>query len=157
MDTQNQYIVFDVDRRYYALSLFAVVKIIRAVELIHLPDVSDILQGLINIRGRIIPVMNIRKLLLLPDRRIELSDRIIIAQTSTREVGFVVDKIEGVVKFAQVEIDQNIFSDFAAFTEGVGRFKNTTVLIFDIDKLFSIHDTKHNIQGNHSVPLAPPL
>jgi len=157
VDIQNQYIVFDIDRRYYALSLLAVVKIIRAVELIHLPDASDILQGLINIRGEIIPVINIRKLFFLPDRRIELSDSIIIAQTSTREIGFVVDKIEGVVKIAQVEKGQNIFSDFAAFTEGVGRFNNTTVLIFDIDKLFSIHNTKHNIQGNYSVPSAPPL
>ena len=157
MDTQNQYIVFDIDGRYYALSLFAVVTIIRAVELIYLPDASDILQGLMNIRGRTIPVMNIRKLLLLPDRRIELSDRIIIAQTSTREYGFVVDEIEGIVKFAQVERDQNAFSDFAAFTRGVGRFNNTPVLIFDSDKLFSLHKTKNTIHDNYSVPSDPPL
>jgi len=144
VDTQNQYIVFDVDSKYYALSLFTVVKIIRAVELIYLPDASDIFQGLINIEGEIIPVMNIRKLLLLPDRRIELSNKIIIARTSTRKIGFVVDKIEGVMEFAQVERDQNIFSDLAAFTEGVGRFNDTTVLIFDIDKLFVIHKTTHN-------------
>ena len=157
MDTQNQYIVFDIDGRYYALSLFAVVTIIRAVELIYLPDASDILQGLMNIRGRTIPVMNIRKLLLLPDRRIELSDRIIIAQTSTREYGFVVNEIEGIVKFAQVERDQNDFSDFAAFTKGVGRFNNTTALIFDSDKLFSLHKTKDTIHDNYSVPSDPPF
>lgn len=155
MEAQSQYIVFTIDSKNYALSLFAVLKIIRAVELIDLPDASDILQGLMNIEGEIIPVMNIRKLLLLPDRRIDLSDRIIIAQTSTRKIGFVADKIEGVVTFAQVERDSHIFSDFAAFTEGVAGFNDTTVLIFDIDKLFSLHNTKHTIQGNYLAPSAP--
>lgn len=148
MEPQNQYIVFSLEEKYYAISLSKVVEVIRAVELILLPDAPDILLGLINVKGKMIPVINIRKQFHLPDRRIELQDRIIIFQTSTRAIAFIVDKIEDVVEFSQVDKAQQIFSDMVSFFKGIGKFKDDTALICNVDNLFCLQNTNGFEQVN---------
>jgi purine-binding chemotaxis protein CheW len=60
MDTSSQYFVFSLEDQRYALALAAVLKVIRAVELTYLPEAPENLVGLLNLRGEIVPVLNIR-------------------------------------------------------------------------------------------------
>lgn len=141
MDPQNQYIVFSIDEKYYAISLSSVVEVIRVVQLIHLPEAPDILLGLINMKGEMIPILNIRKQFHLPDSKTKLSNRIIICQTSTRTIAFIVDKIESVVEFSQVDKAQNVFPDLVRFFCGIAKFRDDTALICNIDNLFCLQNT----------------
>ncbi len=138
LPTTNDYFVFKIEDQRYAVALSAVEKVIRAVELIVLPDASGILLGLINMRGRIIPVVNIRKHLRLPDREIEINDRIIISQVSSRTVAFIADTVEGVVTFSQDHLDKGdqIFPEMGQHIEGVGKIDNDTIIIYDVYKFF---------------------
>ena len=77
MNLADQYLIFILDQKRFALGLSGVDKVIRAVELNPLPDNQDLLLGLINMQGRIIPILNIRKHFYLPSREIDVSDRII--------------------------------------------------------------------------------
>ncbi len=142
LPTTNDYFVFKIEDQRYAVALSAVEKVIRAVELIVLPDASGILLGLINMRGRIIPVVNIRKHLRLPDREIEINDRIIISQVSSRTVAFIADTVEGVVMFSQNQLDKGdqIFPEMGQYIEGIGKIDNDTIIIYNIYKLFFDQD-----------------
>ena len=78
MDLADQYLIFTLDKQRYAMGLEGVEKVIRAVEMNTLPEGQDLLLGLINMQGKIIPVLNIRKHFYLPQREMEINDRIII-------------------------------------------------------------------------------
>ncbi len=144
MESKTQYFVFIIDEQRYATAVSAVEKVIRAVELNSIPQADDTISGLINMKGEIIPVMNIRKILHLPTRKMDINDRIVFARTSAREVAFIVDKVEGVVELSLAGMDntQQNFPEMKPFIEGIGRLKDNTVFIYNIDKLFSNYNLK---------------
>ncbi|MDM8548650.1 chemotaxis protein CheW [Desulfobacterales bacterium HSG2] len=137
----NDYFVFTIENQRYAVTLSAVEKVIRAVELIPLPS-PDILLGLINIREKIIPVVNIRKRFCLPVREVDIDDRIIISRVSSRTIAFIVDTVEGVVSFSQDQLDEGgqIFPEMEHYIEGVGKINGDTIIIYNINKLLSARD-----------------
>ena len=142
LPTTNDYFVFKIEDQRYAVALSAVEKVIRAVELISLPEAPEILLGLINMMGRIIPVVNIRKHLRLPDREIEINDRIIISQVSSHTIAFIADTVEGVLMFSQNQLDKGdqIFPEMGQHIEGVGKIDNDAIVICNIYKLFFDQD-----------------
>ena len=141
MDT-SQYVVFGLEDQRYALALAAVLKVIRAVELTYLPNAPDNLVGLLNMGGEIVPVLDVRKRFHLPNREIDLNDRIIICKGAARTIAFVADVVEGVVEFAPEELDEavHILPEMEHYIEGVGKLDEDTVLIYDLDSLFSLQE-----------------
>ena len=138
----THYLVFTLEDQRYALGIEAVERVVRAVEIRSVPQTSEILMGLMNLQGRIIPVLNIRRRFHLPPRDMDIKDRIIVSRTSFRPIAIVADRIEAVIEFPQKEILEasQILSDMEGYVEGVGKLNDDTVLIYDINKLFSIHE-----------------
>ena len=95
---------FLLDDQRYALHLGVVERIIPAVEITPLPKAPEIVLGLINIRGKIIPTLNIRRRLQLPERETELNDHFIIANTSKRTVALPVESVGRVILISDREI-----------------------------------------------------
>lgn len=144
MDIDNRYFVFRIDRQQYAVALSAVEKVIRAVELIHLPKSPEFVLGLLNMHGRIIPVINIRHLFQTPERRMKADDQIVISKIASRPIAFIVDKVEGVFEFSksQIDIAGQILSGMEDCIKGVVKFNNTSAIIYDLDRLFSQYDIR---------------
>jgi len=70
-DRSVEYVVFHLDEQQYALKVSAVERVVHAVELTLLPEAPDIVLGIINIHGKIIPVVNISRRFHLPEKDIE--------------------------------------------------------------------------------------
>ena len=142
MATSSQYFIFGLEDQRYALALAAVLRVIRAVELTYLPNAPDNLVGLLNMGGEILPVLNLRKRFSLADRDVDIDDRIVICKAGERTVAFIADMVVGVVELASEEVDEavRILPEMASFVEGVGKLDNNTVLIYDLDRLFSIQE-----------------
>src|SRR5882762_5434925 len=100
----SQLVAFALDEQRYALRLCAVEQIVRIVEIATLPQAPEMVLGVVNIRGRIIPVFHIRKRFHLPERDIDLNDHLIIARTAKRVVALVADMVMGVVTRADMEV-----------------------------------------------------
>ena len=79
MAPAHQLVVFTMDEQRYALQLAAVERVVRMVEVTPLPQAPQIVLGVINAQGRIIPVVDIRRRFRLPARDIRLSDHLLIA------------------------------------------------------------------------------
>ncbi|MBI4530070.1 MAG: chemotaxis protein CheW, partial [Candidatus Latescibacteria bacterium] len=84
MKESHQLVVFTLDEQRYALHLSAVERVVCSVEVTPLPKAPEVVLGVINVQGQVLPVVNIRKRFQLPERGITLTDHFIVAQTARR-------------------------------------------------------------------------
>jgi len=139
----DQIVVFTLDEQFYALPLHTVVKVIHAVEIRHLPKSPEIISGIINIQGRIIPVADIRKRLGLEAKEIDLDDRMIIADTGKRKVALSVDTVTGIKDLATRQfVNSKEALPFAEYIKGVAKVNDELILIYDPELFLSLDEEK---------------
>ncbi|MDF9409186.1 MAG: Chemotaxis protein CheW [Pelotomaculum sp. PtaB.Bin013] len=136
MNRLNKYLTFKIGEQWFGFNLLNVERIIRAVEVTPLPQAPEVVLGVINVQGRIIPVVNIRGRFCLPDREIGLSDQFIIANTSRRTVALAADAVGDVVERPEHEIVAagKIMPDIE-YVEGVIKLEDGMILILDLGRL----------------------
>jgi purine-binding chemotaxis protein CheW len=96
----DQLLAFEIDGYQFGLHLRSVHRVVQAVEIQPVPDLPDTISGLINVHGTIIPVLNTRKRLGLPERPVALSDYFVIAATERQALALIVDSIQGVLNYS---------------------------------------------------------
>ena len=138
--TTNQIVVFTLDEQSFALSLPVVKKVIHAIEIRHLPKAPEIITGIINVNGRIIPVADIRKRFGLPAREIDLEDRLIITDTGQREIAILVDSLTGIRDLDPGQILSAEDIPFAENISGVAKCEDGMVLIYDLEQFLSLDE-----------------
>jgi len=140
---RNYIVVFVLEEPRYALPLSVVERIVRAVEITLLPKAPEIILGVINMQGQILPVIDIRKRFRLPTREIHLEDHFIIARTPRRNVVLTVDSVVGVrePKSHEMMSAEQVFP-FAEYIQGVARIEDNIILINDLDQFLSIDEER---------------
>lgn len=139
--SQEKIVIFSLEGQRYALHLGVVERIVRAVEITPLPEAPEIVQGIINIEGRVIPVLDIRQRFRLPERSLEISDQFIIAETRQRAVALLVDNVINVTDYISDEvIAADEISSGVKYISGVAKESDGLVLIHDIDTFLSLDE-----------------
>ena len=143
MNNSNQIVVFTLDEQCYALYLSAVERVVRIVEITLLPKAPEIVFGVVNVKGWIIPVINVRRRFRLPEREIKVSDQLIIAQTTKRLVALIIDSVSGIIECSEREViaAEEILPGME-YVKGVVKLKEGLILIHDIDKCLSLEEEK---------------
>jgi purine-binding chemotaxis protein CheW len=139
----EQILVFILDEQPYALSLHSVVKVIHAIEIRYLPKAPEIIAGIINVKGQIIPVADIRKCFRLAAHEIDIDDRLIIADTGKRQVAILVDSVTGIrdlVAGHQKQVKETL--PFAEHLRGVAKIDDELILIYDLDRFLNLDEEK---------------
>lgn len=148
MAGSKQLVVFTVDDQQYALELVCVERVVRAVEVTHLPQAPDTVVGVINFEGQVIPVINTRKRLGLPERDIELADLFIIAREHGRTLALIGDEVRPVL---EMNDEQVVKSDqvlpVTGYVQGVAKADEGMVIILTVSKILSSeeHDTIQHV------------
>lgn len=132
---------FTLERSRYALPLDAVERVVPVVEFTPLPKAPEIVLGIVNLEGRIIPVVNVRRRFGHPDREVRLSDQLIVARTSRRPVALLVDRVDGLTERAEHEIIQapDVLPGLE-YVRGVAKLADGLVLIHDLDTFLSLEE-----------------
>ncbi len=138
-----QLVVFRLDERCYALPLTVVERVIRAVDVTPLPKAPAIVLGAINVQGRVLPVLNLRRRFLMPDREIGPADWFLLAHTARHTVVLAVDELEAVIERRQAEITPStqIVPGLEPFP-GVLRLDDGLVLIHDLERFLSSDEAR---------------
>jgi purine-binding chemotaxis protein CheW len=141
VERSDTLLVFTLSEQRCALALSDVERIVRVVEITPLPKAPEIVMGLINVRGRAIPVLNIRTLFNLPEAGIALSDQMIIARTSRRTVAILVDNAVGVVDCGQEDITaaEELFPGIG-YLKGVVKLRDGIAYIYDLNSFLSLDE-----------------
>lgn len=147
MNIPEQLLVFVIDGKRYAIHLQAVERAVAAVEITPLPEGPDIVSGVINVHGQVIPILNIRRKFRLHERVIDPDDNIVIVKGPKWTVAFAVDSVEGVIKRRQEEIivAESILPDME-YTEGVIKIHDDIVFLHDINRALSF-DEKDKLEA----------
>lgn len=143
MDKDNSLVIFLLDNQRYALPILSVQRVVLAAAITVLPGAPDIVSGLIDIAGEIIPVINIRKCFNHPLRNININDHFLIAHTGKRKIALQVDETKGVVNIDANKISP--VSDFLPKTKyfvGAVTLEDGLTLINDLEQLLSLDEER---------------
>lgn len=137
----NRLVVFALDEQRYALHLSAVERVVRAVEVTPLPKAPDIVCGIVNVQGRVIPVFNVRKRFRLPERGIAITDQLIVVRARRQPVALAADAVSGVLEYSErLAVSAEDILPSAEYLEGVVKLEDGLVLIHDLDRFLSLDE-----------------
>lgn len=142
-DTQKEkYLTFILDNESYGIGINNVTEIIGIQPITLVPELPDYIRGIINLRGKIIPVMDVRLRFKKAFR--EYNDRtcIIVVDINELSIGLIVDSVSEVLIIQDQDIvpPPNLNKSSNKYISGIGKIENDVKLILDCDKLIKYED-----------------
>jgi purine-binding chemotaxis protein CheW len=137
-----QLVSFHVGNEEFGLEILKVQEIIRSQDLTRVPNLPDFVEGVINLRGSVIPVIGLRRCLGLDGRDKDQQTRIVVVEVNGNVLGFVVDSVSEVLRIPSdtVEPPPRIGRVEREYISGVGKLDSRLLLLLDIDKLMTISE-----------------
>ncbi len=134
-----QLVSFHLGGEEYALEILRVQEIIRMMDLTRVPNSPDFVEGVINLRGKVIPVIGLRKRFGLGAKEYDKQTRIVVVEVAGNVVGFVVDAVNEVLRISSdtVEPPPRLTKLDREMISGVGKLENRLLLLLDVEKLLS--------------------
>lgn len=137
----SRFVAFRLEGLRFALPLACVARAVRAVAATPLPAAPEIVEGIVNVQGRIVPVVSLRRRLGLAERETGLADQLLIARSATRMLAMVVDAVTGVVECETrdvVAIDGVVVG--TRHVKGIVKASDGMLLIQDLDRFLSAEE-----------------
>ncbi|NLW40319.1 MAG: chemotaxis protein CheW [Tissierellia bacterium] len=132
MLAENQYVIFNLNSEEFGIDIMNVKEIIPYQESVNVPNTPEFVEGIINYRGKVIPIINLKKRLNLSGSEITKDTRIIVITFDDKDVGFVVDEASQtmVIEDEQIDPTPDIISEVdRRFITGVGKIGEERLLI----------------------------
>jgi purine-binding chemotaxis protein CheW len=135
-----QYVSFMLSGEEYGVPILKVQEIIRFTKLTRVPHTSEFIEGVLNLRGRVIPVVDLRKRFGLESGEPDRNTRIVVVEVDGRIVGMIVDAVREVIQVGENEkepappLGAKVKTEFI---EGMGKVGERLMILLDIDKILA--------------------
>ncbi len=131
---RNKFLTFLVDREEYGISIRFVTEIIGMQKITLLPDLPPAIKGVINLRGRIIPVLDMHSRFRLPAREYDSRTCVVVVDIDGRAVGLIVDRVSEVQLIPAEQIEPPPLSTKSGghYIEGVGKVGDQVKILLDV-------------------------
>ncbi len=155
-DSQNdrQLVSFVLGKERFGVDILMVQEIITVPEITRIPNAPSFVEGVINLRGRLVPVIDLRKRLNVGSNTFERNTRIIVIQIGGKVTGLVVDAVESVTRVSQDSIETApeivTVGVESQYITGVSKQADQMIILLDFNKLLSKEDILklHNLGEN---------
>jgi len=142
-DQQLQLVSFEVGNEEFAIEILAVQEIIRMMPITAVPHSPAAVRGVVNLRGQVTPVVDLRTRFDLEPREHGQDSRIVVVEVGGHVLGFIVDRVNEVLR-----VNSNIVEPTPALTaavdsdyvRGVGKMDDRLLILLDLDRLFNRSD-----------------
>jgi purine-binding chemotaxis protein CheW len=145
-----QLVSFHLGGEEFGLEILKVQEIIRMQDLTRVPNSPEFVEGVINLRGKVIPVVGLRKRFKMEHREQDKHSRIVVAEVAGNVLGFVVDSVSEVLRIpantvepaprlTKTKVDRDYIS-------GVGKLENRLLILLDVDRVMS--DAEKDVLAN---------
>ena len=142
-DQLLQLVTFSIGEEEFGVNILKVQEIIRTMEITKVPRAPDFVEGVINLRGKVIPIIDLRRRFGLAPRGHDKNTRIIVIEMSGIIVGFVVDAVSEVLRIPKSTVEPAppvVAGVDADYISGVGKLEDRLLILLDLDKLLSSED-----------------
>ena len=136
----DQMINFCIGTEQYGVDIRKVREVIQVGEITPLPHAPDFVKGVINLRGDVIPVINLREKLGMAEERDTLADRVIVVEIGEKLVGMIVDAVSRVVRIAAAQLETaplwlgGLTGDYMA---GVVRLPDRLIVVLNAEAILT--------------------
>lgn len=138
--TENQFVVFKLGEERYGVDILNVSTISEYLEITRVPDAPKYVQGMINLRGSIIPVISLKERFHIPQTSVSEETRIIIYSIDGVDIGFLVDEASQVLRVEDEDIEPTpaiLKGGDREYISGVGKYENKIIILLDFSKILS--------------------
>ncbi len=138
-----QMVVFSIGKELYGVGIDAVHEIVKVPDITEVPDAPAFLEGVINLRGKIIPVVDLRKRMRLDSREKTKTSRVLITENEGRLVGLLVDAVSEVLKIQPESVEappEMISSIGVQYITGVAKVQGRLIILLDLKRVLSVDD-----------------
>jgi purine-binding chemotaxis protein CheW len=138
MEKDLQVVGFRIGNETYGVRIAAVREIVRVPEITSVPNAPETIEGVINLRGKIIPVMDLRKRFRLAEIVTDKKNRILVVELENKLLGLIVNSASEVLKISPSDIEApgTVFAEGeSGYVTGVGKLKGRLIILLDINKL----------------------
>ena len=138
MAKELQIVGFRIGRETFGLPIALVHEIVRPPEITSVPHAPEYVEGVMNLRGRIVPVIDLRRRFGETAMENKRKNRVLVADVEGRAVGLVVDSASEVLKISdtQIEPPPNVFADQATnYVTGVAKYDGRLIILVDLKKI----------------------
>jgi len=145
-ETIYQLVSFVVESEEFGVDILKVQEIIRTVDITRVPKSPAFVEGVINLRGKIVPVIDLRKRFGIEKKAHDNDTRIIVVELPDKVVGFLVDRVKEVIRVeksvieAPPELTTNVNSNYIT---GVAKLQDRLLILLDLDKVLSNDEQEH--------------
>ncbi len=135
-----QLVSFKISNEEFGVDILCVQEINRMLQITKMPNTPDFIEGVINLRGRVIPVLDLRIKLGMPRKEHDKNTRIIVVEIKGKTIGFIVDEVSEVLRIpksiteAPPEMVGGINSDFIT---SIGKLDDRLLILLDLEKILT--------------------
>jgi len=136
VNQEGQLVIFQLNDQQYALPIYQIQEIVKMTAITRVPNTRPYVEGIINLRGNIIPVINMNKRLNLPVSGYDDATRIIVVESKGQKVGIIVDNVMEVGRFTENEVEPpSVVGDDVDYLNGVVKKENSLWLLLNLEKV----------------------
>jgi purine-binding chemotaxis protein CheW len=140
---ENQLVIFKLGNEHYGVNIAAVESIIKLQDITSVPRAPEFVEGVTNLRGTVLPVIDLRRRFGLPPEENTKDTRIVVIEMNGSVVGMIVDAVTEVLRISQEAIEPPsplVTTIDSAFITGIAKVAGRLVILLDLSKIFSIHE-----------------
>lgn len=139
----NKYLLATLNKETYGIDISYVTDILEMQKITEVPDMPDYVRGVINLRGQVIPAIDLRLKFSMPFREYDDRTCIVIVNVGDNSIGFIVDTVSEVIEIPEADIDPP--PDYQAtgekkrqFISGLGKAEGSVKLLLDVEALVAL-------------------
>jgi len=144
MSRETHIVGFRVGRESYGVPIKALHEIVRVPEITAVPDAPDYVEGVINLRGKIVSVVDLRKRFGKPATALDRRNRILVVEHRGRLAGMIVDSASEVLKIPESDIETApamMQEGGLDCVTGLGKYNGRLIILLDINKVLDVRET----------------
>lgn len=140
---EQQLVVFGLGKEEYGVDIIEVQEIVRLQEITQVPNAPDFVEGIINLRGKVIPLIDLRKRFGFAAGEHSADTRIIVISISDSLVGIIVDSVSEVLRLNDEDMEpppRIVAGIGREYIKGVGKIGDRLIILLDLDRILNAEE-----------------
>lgn len=149
--SDTQLVTFNLGKEEFAVPILQIQEINRLVDITRVPKSPDFVEGVINLRGKVIPIIDLRKRFSLPQSDLGKYARIVVVNMDGRMVGLIVDSVSEVLRLPNDAIEPPppvVAGIGSEYIKGLGKLEGRLLILLDLSKILTKEEKRELVEVN---------